>query len=261
MMESAGVKRCLITGAAGSIGEELARWLYADGHELFLVDSNERVDDLAGELSATSVCVDLSTHEGCLRVGRELDHRTDVLINNAARVETVGYTHELSPGAWEADLAVNLTAPFHLSALFVQGMARRGWGRIINIGSQASGGLYRQPAYAASKAGLVGLTKTLALEYAPHGVTSNVVSLGLMSSEKVDQMPSDIRDAALELVPAGLTGPVREVVAAVRHLMSADASYVNGTTIAIDGGAECNQMRMVRPRPAAGPAASSSARS
>jgi hypothetical protein len=129
----------------------------------------------------------------------------------------------------------------------IEHQKEKGWGRIINISSTAAtGGLYRQPGYAASKAGLLGLTRTVALEFSPYGITCKADLPGLIETEKVGELPPDIREAAIERIPAGRTGKPEEVAALVAFLASPLASYINGAAIPIDGGAVLNQVSLAR---------------
>jgi NAD(P)-dependent dehydrogenase (short-subunit alcohol dehydrogenase family) len=240
-------RRCLVTGAAGSIGAAISRRLCAQGHDVLLVDRQPSVHDLAAELNARAYQVDLVDRGACETMVDALrGEPVDILVNNAARVATIGHAHELSMQEWQDDLDLNLTVPFRLIAGLVEGMAQRGWGRIVNIGSIAAGGLYRQSSYAASKAGLVGLTRAVALEYGEFGVTANVVSPGLIGSTAVLGMPEEITSAAMALIPARRLGDVEEIAGAVLYLTGEDGGYVNGITLPVDGAASCNQMSMVR---------------
>lgn len=247
--EAAPPRRCLVTGAAGSIGAAIAKGLRGRGDEVLLVDREPSVLDLATELRAQAYVVDLLESGACEAMADALGGEpVDILVNNAARVATIGHAHELPLEQWQGDLEVNLTVPFRLIAGFVAGMAQRGWGRIVNIGSIAAGGLYRQSSYAASKAGLVGLTRTVALEYGEFGVTANVVSPGLIGSTAVRGMPREITNAAIAQIPARRWGDVEEIAGAVLYLTSDEGGYVNGSVLPVDGAASCNQMSMVRRR-------------
>lgn len=242
------VRHALVTGACGSIGRAIVDRLTQAGFEVSLTDVSPAVHAVAEAAapSARAFEVDLASRDARRGLIDQLHAPVDVLVNNAALVATIGFTHELSIETWERDLAVNLTAPFHLCSLVLGGMAERGWGRIVNIGSIGAQGLYRQPAYAASKAGLIGLTKTVALEYAEHGVTANVIAPGIVASDAVERMPADIRGGILTVVPAGRPGRVEEVADTVGFLVSEEATYINGAVLPVDGGASSTAMRMVR---------------
>ena len=161
----------------------------------------------------------------------------DVLVNNAGIVNNVASLEQMSAEAWEQELRVNLSGAFHCTQATVPGMAQRGWGRVVNIASVAarapSSG---QPAYAASKAGLVALTQATAQEFGRRGVTANAVLPGLISTPLVLSMPEHLREAIVRQVPVGRLGDPEDVGELVAFLASPAASFVTATAIPCDGG-------------------------
>jgi NAD(P)-dependent dehydrogenase (short-subunit alcohol dehydrogenase family) len=136
---------------------------------------------------------------------------------------------------------VNLSGAFHLLQAVLPGMLERRHGRVVLISSvAAAGGLHNQAGYAASKAGLLGLAKSVTLEHARHGITCNAVLPGLIETETVAAMPAEIRDAFLSIIPARRLGRMEEVAGLVAFLASDEAGYVNGAEIRIDGGVSLN---------------------
>jgi 3-oxoacyl-[acyl-carrier protein] reductase len=231
----------LVTGASKGIGAAIAQALAADG---WLVGVNYRSDRAGAEAvvkaieeaggRATPVEADVSDgapDELFKHVESELGPVL-ALVNNAG-VNADGLAIQLDDEAWDKVIGTNLTAAFRMTRQAMRPMIRARYGRIVNIasvvGPRANAG---QSNYAAAKAGLIGMTKTVAAEVARRGVTVNAVAPGFIATD----MTKDLPDAALEAIPARRVGQPEEVGAAVRFLASDDAGYVTGTTLFVDGG-------------------------
>jgi acetoacetyl-CoA reductase len=219
--------KALVTGAAhpGGIGAAIAQRLTADGLEVVTLDREAgctfQVDLVADELPP-------------------LDD-IDVLISNAGLPTIVGGAHSMDLERWQRDLAVNLTGSFRVVQACLRGMRERGYGRIVVISSFAARfGMPAQVAYSASKAGLLGMVKTVAAENAGHGVTANAILPGLVASAGVLAMPQDIVDAWLERIPSGRMVDTAEIAAAAAYLASPAAGSVTGQELLIDGGMTLN---------------------
>jgi NAD(P)-dependent dehydrogenase (short-subunit alcohol dehydrogenase family) len=221
--------RALVTGAARGIGAAIASRLRADGMEVVTLDRDEGCD----------VRVDLARDEV-----PPLDD-VDVCVSNAAITDTVAPAHRMTAEQWERDLAVNLSGAFRAVQACLPGMRERRYGRIVVISSGAArGGLPGQVAYAASKAGLLGMVKTVAAENVGRGITANAILPGMVATEKVRAMPAEVLERVEAALPARRMAEPDEVAALVAFLASRDAGYVTGEAVGIDGGASLNLMSL-----------------
>ena len=237
-------KTALVTGVAGAIGGAVCRFLAEDGLRLVLVDVDEvGVRRLADELETESYVLPLDVSEyeavvsGCEKAFAEFGH-ADVLVN-VAGILSNNKLLETAPAEWKRIHAVNLEGPFYLTQLTVPHMKREGWGRIVNISSYAwkSGGLTSGTAYSSSKAGMVGLTFTVAKEVAEFGVTVNGIAPAyVMSPMVMDQLTEEQRQELLKVIPVRRFSEPDEVAHAVRFLVSPLAAFITGEIIDMNGG-------------------------
>ena len=232
----------LVTGASKGIGAAIARALAADGwHVAVNYRSDEEganatvkaIEDAGGKAVALHADVANGAPDDLFKQAEEeLGGPVLALVNNAG-VTADGLAIQLDDDAWDRVIGTNLTAAFRLTRRAMRPMIKARYGRIVNVasvvGPRANAG---QSNYAAAKAGLIGMTKTVAAEVARRGVTVNAVAPGFIETE----MTKDIPDAVIEAIPARRVGAPDEVAAAVRFLASDDAAYVTGTTLYVDGG-------------------------
>ena len=224
-------RKALVTGAARGIGAAIAARLQADGFEVAGAD-REAGCDLEFDV-ATGELPDLSGF--------------DVVVSNAAITDTIAPAHRMTAEQWQRDIDVNLTGAWRVVAAALPGMRERGYGRIVLISSgAATQGLPGQVAYAASKAGLLGLMKTVAAENVAKGITANAVLPGMVATEKVNAMPEEILARLRDEVPAGRFAEPSEIAALVAYLSSEDAGYVTGQVIGADGGGALNTFSLTR---------------
>jgi NAD(P)-dependent dehydrogenase (short-subunit alcohol dehydrogenase family) len=240
-----GNATALVTGAGGGIGRAIALLLAEQGWKVAACDLDEGVEEVAAAIreeggGAVGLAWDVrdsdAAREAHARAEAELGP-VDAIIANAAIVDRIAPAEKLTEESWRTEIDVNLTGAFFSLQPAIAGMRERGSGRIVVISSTAAtDGLAGQAAYAASKAGLLGLVRTLALELAPHGVTVNAVLPGMVETEKVAAMPAEVRERAIGHVPLGRFAAVEEVAEVVAFLASDAASYVTGAWVPVDGG-------------------------
>ncbi|QYY28779.1 acetoacetyl-CoA reductase [Cupriavidus pinatubonensis] len=237
----------LVTGGMGGIGEAISTRLYDAGYTVVVTHSpgNEGVADWLARMAETGRCfaaysVDVSDYASCqacvARIQEEIGP-VDILINNAGITRDSSFK-KLDKVNWDAVVRTNLDSLFNMTKQVCDGMVERGWGRIVNVSSViGSKGGFGQTNYAAAKAGVHGFTKALALEVAKRGVTVNTVSPGYVATKMVMAVPQEILDTkVLPQIPVGRLGQPDEIAALVQYLCSAEAGFVTGANIAINGG-------------------------
>lgn len=235
-------KTALVTGASGGIGSAVARALHARGATVGLSGTRrEALETLASELG-TRVHVlpaDLGSRESVEALVPSAETamgQLDILVNNAG-VTRDNLFMRMKDEEWDTVIRVNLEASFRLMRAAVKGMMRRRWGRIIAVTSiVGTTGNAGQGNYAASKAGLVGMSKSLAAEVASRGVTVNCVAPGFIETAMTAVLTDKQREAILATVPMGRLGSGSEIASAVVYLASSEASYVTGQTLHVNGG-------------------------
>lgn len=235
-------KAALVTGASGGIGAEIARALHKAGATVGLSGTRvEPLEALAAELGGRAHVLPCNLSvaeevEGLVKRAAEAMGSVDILVNNAG-ITRDGLVMRMSDEDWLSVMDVNLTSTFRLCRAAVRGMMKARWGRIVNIGSvvgtTGNGG---QVNYSASKAGLLGLSKSLAAEVASRGITVNVVAPGFIATAMTDKLNDEQKGRILTAVPAGRMGEPAEIAAAVVYLASQEAAYVTGATLHVNGG-------------------------
>lgn len=233
------MKRVLITGASGGIGSAMAEEFDREGYELVLHchKNIEKLNDLKERLSNEPVLVsgDLSTEEGVNSVIEQAGD-IDVLINNAG-ITRDGLLLTMKPESFDAVIAANLRSVYLMSRAVIRGMTKRRWGRIINLSSVS--GIYGnagQTNYAASKAGIIGFSKSLAKEVASRNVTVNCIAPGMVETEMTAALSDKAKEALLAQIPMKRMGRPEEIAYIASFLASEKASYITGSVIEADGG-------------------------
>ncbi len=235
-------KTALITGATGGIGAEIAKSLHAQGAIIGISGRNEeKLNTLATELGERVhiLPADLSNSDAIKDLVKRADDamgHIDILVNNAGLTRD-GLSMRMSDDDWQDVLNVNLTAPFKLAQAVQRGMMKRRYGRIINISSIV--GVTGNPGqcnYVASKAGMIGWSKSMAAEIASRGITVNCIAPGFIATAMTDALTDDQKAAINATIPAKKMGASADIAAAATYLASTEAGYVTGQTIHVNGG-------------------------
>ena len=236
----------VVTGAGRGIGHSIALTFAAEGARVAVVSRNEanalRTADEINERHAglaKAYSVDVANHANVASLAEQIlsdFSRVDILVNNAG-VTRDGLSMRLSEEDWDVVLDTNLKGTFNCIQAFERSMIKQRSGRIINIGSVAGlMGNAGQANYAASKAGLLGLSKTIARELASRGITCNVVAPGFIDTDMTEVLPDKIKQAVIGQIPVGTFGKPEDIAAAVAFLASTQARYITGQCLTVDGG-------------------------
>jgi len=235
-------KSALVTGASGGIGADIARALHKAGATVALSGTRTApLEELAAELGTRAhvLACNLSDAEAVEALPKQAAAAmgaVDILINNAG-ITRDSLFMRMSDDDWASVLDVNLTSSFRLCRGVLRGMMKARWGRIVNITSIVGHtGNPGQGNYAAAKAGLVGMSKSLAYEVASRGITVNCVAPGFIATAMTDKLNDDQKARILTQIPAGRMGTPDEIAAAVLYLASPEAGYVTGATLHVNGG-------------------------
>ena len=236
-------KTALVTGASGGIGGAIAKALHGQGAKVVLSGTRaEALDAVRAELGerafiAPANLSDIASVEALTKAAEEAaGSGIDILVNNAG-ITKDNLFMRMKDDEWDQVIAVNLTAAFRLSRAVLRGMMKRRWGRIIQITSIVGAtGNPGQGNYAAAKAGLVGMSKSLAAEVASRNITVNAVAPGFIQTAMTDVLTDQQKQMIAARIPAGRMGLPEEIAAAVTYLASEEAAYVTGETIHINGG-------------------------
>ena len=235
-------KTALVTGATGGIGEAIARTLHARGATVTLSGTRqEKLDALASDLGERVhvAAANLSSREavdGLVPAAEAAMGGLDILVNNAG-ITRDNIFMRMKDEEWDQVLEVNLTSVFRITRAAIKGMMKRRYGRIIGITSIVGvTGNPGQVNYSAAKAGLIGMSKSLAREVASRNITVNTIAPGFIATAMTDELNEKQREAILQTIPAGRLGTGDEIASAALYLASTEAGYVTGQTIHVNGG-------------------------
>lgn len=234
----------LVTGGAQGLGLAMVRRFAAEGATVHVADRNPSTlaaladAGVTGSGSIVAHELDVSDSravEAWVATCAEVDGRIDVLVNNAGIIRD-NRVELISDDDWDAVISVNLSAVFYGIRAVLPHMKRRGYGRIVSFSSMSWRGNFGQANYVAAKAGIVGMTRTVALEAARHGITANAVAPGLIETPMLASMNGPARDKLIGKVPLGHAGKPEDIAAGATFLASPEAGYITGIVLDVDGG-------------------------
>lgn len=245
-------KVALVTGGTGGMGTAICERLYKDGYTVVAnyrdftsamkwreEAKKWRDDQLKMGFDMNIIEGDISSYESAEKMVKQISEeigQIDILVNNAGITRDAAL-HKMAPEQWFEVINTNLNSVFICSRLVIEGMIAKGWGRIISISSvNGKKGQFGQCNYAATKSGMYGFSKSLALEVAKKGITVNTVSPGYVGTEMVMAIKEEIRNKIIEQIPSGRLGYPEEIAGAVSYLASDEAKYITGSDISINGG-------------------------
>ncbi|MFQ3184819.1 MAG: 3-oxoacyl-[acyl-carrier protein] reductase [Alteromonas macleodii] len=235
-------KNALITGASGGIGGEIARALHSAGATVGLSGTRiEPLEALAAELGIRTHILpcnlsDVEEVDALPKQAIEAMGAVDILVNNAGITRDQIFMR-MSADEWDDVINVNLTSTMRLCKGVIRGMMKARWGRIVNVSSIVGAtGNPGQANYAASKAGMVGMSKSIAYEVASRGITVNCIAPGFIATAMTEKLTDEQKDKINQQIPAGRMGTPEEIAAAALYLSSVQAAYITGTTLHVNGG-------------------------
>ena len=234
-------KVALVTGGTRGIGKAIVKRLKEAGLTVAAgyAGNEENAKKVAEELGVTIVKGSVDNFYDCKRAVQEVEAELgpiDVLVNNAG-ITRDGFFHKMALEQWQQVIHTNMDSVFNMTRQVIEGMRERGWGRIINISSiNGQKGQAGQTNYSAAKAGMIGFTKALAMESAAKGITVNCVAPGYTSTEMVAAVPPAVLEKIVGGIPVGRLGTPEEIAEITAYLVSDNASFITGATIAINGG-------------------------
>lgn len=240
-----GKRTALVTGASRGIGRACALALASVGNRIVVAARNsKKLEEVAGEIRSSGgeafvLEIDLSSHESIkAAIGKASKEfgRIDILVNNAG-VTKDGLAIRMKQQDWESVIQTNLSGSFYAIQEVLQGMMRERWGRIVNISSVVGEkGNPGQANYVASKAGLIGLTKSLAMEVGSRNITVNAVAPGFIGTDMTHDLSEDLKQKMIDVTPLKRMGTAEEIAAAVRFLTSDEAAFITGHVLDVNGG-------------------------
>jgi len=241
-------KVAVVTGGAKGLGKADALLMAKEGADIVVVDIDKegaaQTATEVGEIGrrsmavATDITDQKSVHDLADRVKKEFGG-ADILINNAATMDNLAQIEKMKDSLWQRDLNINLTGTYYCTKAFFPHMREKNWGRIINMASVAGTlGGFGQASYSTTKAGIIGFTKSLALEGARFGITCNAIVGGLIDTPITSSMPEEMRKRILKRIPMGKLATPMDVANAIVFLASDKANYITGVALNVTGGLE-----------------------
>lgn len=230
-----------VTGGTRGIGAGIAKRLQNDGYKVAVCDVvEEQITNFKEETGIPGYNINVADYDSVVEGVKKVEAEVgpiDVLVNNAGITRDSRFVKMTREKNWDPVIAVNLNSAFNTCNVVLPGMTERKWGRIINISSMnGQRGQFGQVNYSATKAGIIGFTRSVAMECARNGVTVNAVAPGFILTEMTAAMPKEILDAEVQKIPVLRIGKPEDIAAAVAFLASDDASFITGQTLSVNGG-------------------------